>query len=67
MVFLHKEYILIMDSVKNIYLYHIESKQPINQSKQSDKRIAYEIFENSNFIELHPTDLCMQELQVKTK
>jgi hypothetical protein len=45
-----------MDAIKSIYRYEVE-KKPIQWQKHlEDKRAAIEIYSNSNFIELHPTD-----------
>ena len=55
-VYLSKDYVLAMDPVKNIYRYEVSSKQGSSQKMYEDKRIAMEIYQNSTFIELYPTD-----------
>ena len=45
-----------MDAVKNIYRYEVSNKKASNQKSYQDKQIAIEIYQNSQFIELHPTD-----------
>lgn len=55
-VFLSRDYLLTMDAVKSIYRYEVEKKEMQQQKHLQDKRIATEIYSNSNFIELHPTD-----------
>lgn len=55
-VFLCHDYLLTMDSIKSIYRYEVEKKEIQQQKHLQDKRIATEVFNNSNFIELHPTD-----------
>ena len=45
-----------MDALKSIYRFETEGNNKKNQKFLQDKRIAIEIYSNSNFIELHPTD-----------
>ena len=45
-----------MDSIKNIYRYEICNTKVSEQKSMKDKRVAMEIYQNSNFIELHPTE-----------
>lgn len=45
-----------MDNVKSIYRYEFVAKQAQQQKHTQDKRFATEIYSNSNFIELYPTE-----------
>ena len=55
-VFLCHNYLVTMDSTKSIYRFEVEKKEIQQQKHLQDKRVATEVFNNSNFIELHPTD-----------
>ena len=55
-VYLAKDYILLMDALKGIYRFEVGGNNKQSQKFLQDKRIAIEIYSNSNFIELHPTD-----------
>jgi hypothetical protein len=55
-VFMSDSYVLLMDSIKNVYRYELNCSKVQPQKHSQDKRVALEIHQNSNFIELHPTD-----------
>jgi len=52
MVALGPDYLLAMDLSKSVYLHRLSGPQ----QKQQDKKLAIEIYPNSNFIELYPTE-----------
>jgi hypothetical protein len=53
--FLYKTYLLALDSYRNVYVYNIKASECVpGKDFNLDKKLANEVLQQTNFIELYP-------------